>query len=279
MGCNEKGQWNKFAEKTGLPKIKEWDTKEKEVGAGISQDEEEKLLGQTSVTLKMVLKRMSCPEAQPWPSNMGWRGFRGDLIAAVGGLVVNDYRTDSLAVLFPITIGEKVRGGVKAVYEKREGQTGYITMRGGEWVERYGLFPYGYTAKVIKKYEFNFVVLVEGPRDALRLLKHGIPALAVLGANTMSRTKAIFIEVLGIDMIYVMPDNDTGGSAMWKNTQAVFKYTQIKRLRLPREYDSAGKLIKMDPFNSPKYVLDNLKDLLRKNNDWKPGKLYLEKKQ
>lgn len=277
LGCGKRGMWNEFADKAKLQHIKEWDTKEKEAAATVSPEVEESLLGQTGVTLKRLLSLMNAPEAQPWPDNINWRGFKGDLISAVGGLIVSDYRADSIAALFPVKIGGKIRGGVKAVYTKREGETGYITMK-GDWVDKYGLFPFDYTKRVIQRGKLNFVILVEGPRDALRLLKHGIPALAILGANTISRTKAIFVESLGLDIIYVMPDNDQGGSKMWSNVQAIIKHTELKRLRLPRDRDENGKIIKMDPFNAPAEIIDNLRDLLRKKNGWKSVKLYLEKK-
>jgi 5S rRNA maturation endonuclease (ribonuclease M5) len=279
LGCGKRGGWNTFARKTGLPKIKEWDNKEKEANAVVTQEVEDRLLGSTGLTLRMLLKVMGCPEAIPWPEFMEWRGFKGQLLAAVGGLIVNDYYNDGVGVLFPVRIGKKVRGGVKAVYEKKAGQTGYITMKGGEWVEKYGLFPYDYTQAVIKQGGFNFVILVEGPRDALRLLKLGIPALAILGANTMSKTKAMFIQNMDVSIIYAMPDNDTGGSAMWKNVQASFKTIPTKRLKLPRDRDEEGKLIPMDPFSASREVVSNLKNLLREKNRWTPCKLYLEKKQ
>jgi hypothetical protein len=75
-----------------------------------------------------------------------------------------------------------------------------------------------------------------------------------------------------------MPDNDQGGSKMWSNVQAIIKHTELKRLRLPRDRDENGKIIKMDPFNAPAEIIDNLRDLLRKKNGWKSVKLYLEKK-
>lgn len=282
LGCGEHGGWNKFAEKTNLPTIKEWNNKEKFVGEGLSKEAEEKMLGSDYLTVKRVLRVMRCEEAQPWPEQIPWRGFKGDLLNLVGGLIINDYYNDSVAALFPISISGKIRGAVKAVYEKKtKEQLGYVTMS-GEWVNSYGLFPFEFTRRMIKKFGFNFVVLVEGPRDALRLIKLGIPAIAVLGANTIGKTKALFIASLGVHMCYVMPDNDAAGTKLWTNLkEALGKRKQnVRRLKLPREKDENGKVIKMDPFSASREVISNLKTLLKEKNDWhKPNIFELRKKK
>lgn len=274
LGCGERGHWNKLAEVANLPTIKEWNSKEKRVGEVISEQDEESLLGDTGLTVRRVLKIMHCEEAQPWPENIPWRGFKGDLLNLVGGMIINDYYNDSIAALFPIKVAGKVRGAVKAVYEKKDKkQLGYVTMK-GEWVNSYGLFPFAFTKKMIEKNGFNFVILVEGPRDALRLLKLGIPAIAVLGANTIGKTKALYISSLGVDMYYVMPDNDRGGYALWKNLKGALKQFNTKRLKLPREYDGEGKLIKVDPFSADREVISNLKSLLREKHDWRKADIF-----
>lgn len=274
FGCGASGPWNKLAEKAGLKPIKEWDNKEKRVGNPITELEEHKLLGEEALTLRKLVKEMKCAEAQPWPKELDWRGFDGAFIREVGGHIINDNFNDTVAVLFPIKIAGKMRGGVKAIYVKRhKQQLGYVTMA-GEWVNSYGLFPYEFTKRMIRDNEFDFVVLVEGPRDALRLLKLGIPAIAMLGANTAGRTKLLYVENLGVGYVYAMPDNDQGGDALWKNIKARLskKSLTLKRLKLPREKGEDGKIIKMDPFCAPSWVMRNVKDLLRERHGWRKPK-------
>lgn len=270
LGCGARGGWNKFAKQIGAETIKEWDNKEKRIETTITKEEEENLLGETGMTIRKVLSIMDCKEAQPWPEEIPWRGFKGSLLAQVGGLIINDRFNDNVAALFPVKIGRKIRGAVKAIYRKRfDKQSSYLTMP-GPWINSYGLFPYDYTKKLIAEKEYNFVILVEGPRDALRLLKLGIPAIAVLGANTIGKTKAMYILSLGVDVIYAMPDNDRGGAALWKNLkEKLCKKSTIKRLKLPST-DEEGNKIKIDPFSAPRYVINNLKQLLKSKHDWKP---------
>lgn len=265
LGCGAHGNWNTFAEKTGLEQVKAWNGKEKTVEYSTARDEEA-LLGDSGITMSAVYKAMRCPEAQPWPTAMDWRGVNGNLIAAVGGKAINDERNDGIAVLFPVKIGRKIRGAVKAMFQKKTPtQLGYITME-GEWVKQFGLFPYSYAAKLIRRNDYKFVILVEGPRDALRLLAMGLPAISVLGANTIGKTKMLYITNLGVDQIYAMPDNDRGGSLLWKNIKR--HLPDARRLKLPRERDENNKLIKMDPFSAPYSIMKAVKVLMTERHGW-----------
>lgn len=258
-----------MAEVAGLQPIQEWNNKQQAVERVISVEEERKLLSSSSLTERDVLNNMGCTEAQPWPAGIKWRSFDGAFLQSIGAKIIHDTYADNVAALFLVKISGRVRGGVKAVYEKKQGGLGYLTMR-GEWVSSYGLFPYDYTKRLIQKHRFSFVILVEGPRDALRLLRLGIPAIAVLGANTIGKRKALFISSLGVDTVYVMPDNDKGGKALWENLKQRLTERGLvpKRLKLPREVDQNNKLIKMDPFNAPREVIKNLTTLLKERHSW-----------
>lgn len=270
FSCDEgRGPWNKFAEKTGLRTINEWNKTQSLDDSLISEELEDSLLGDTGITFKQVMKRMHHPEAMPWPSNMEWRGFPGWLLNKVGAHIVNDKHNDSVAVLFPVKISGKVRGGVKAIYEKKhKKQLSYINMKGA-WVQKYGLFPFMYAKKLIEKQKLRFIVVVEGPRDALRLCLNNIPAVCVLGAKNVTKTKMLFIESLELDAIYVMPDNDEGGEVFWKNVKANCT-NKPKKISLPKDVDECGNLIKMDPGEMPKKVLKRLVRMLEEKHDFIP---------
>lgn len=51
----------------------------------------------------------------------------------------------------------------------------------------------------------------EGPRDALRLLYYGIPAVAVLGAKVWSKTKRDLVIASGAELFVLWLDNDKAG--------------------------------------------------------------------
>lgn len=266
FGCGTKGRWNVLAKKMGLDKIQEWKTNTQPSDSLITKEIEDKLLGSDTLTFKSVLRLMRCEEAIRWPTHLDWRGFDGSLIHAVGGHMINDDYNDDIALLFPVKIQGRVRGAVKAIRERKsKKQLAYITMK-GDWVRDYGLFPYMYTQRILRKYRYDFVVLVEGPRDALRLISLGVPALAVLGATSMSDIKALLVSNLDVSNVYVMPDNDDGGDIMWATAKKFLKRAQtasVKRIKLPKLYDNAGKLIKIDPGNCSADLIDSVLRLFK----------------
>ena len=271
FGCGTKGPWNKLAEVAQLEKIKEWQKSSGVSETLVTPDIEESLLGDTGLTFKGVLRKMKCEEAIRWPTRLEWRGFEGQLIHDVGGHIINDERNESVGVLFPVKINGKVRGAIKAIYERKGKELAYVNMR-GDWSKKYGLFPYMYAHRIIRKRECPFVFIVEGPRDALRLCSLGIPAVAILGATSMSEVKAMLIVNLGVTHVYIMSDNDRGGDVMAKTVKQWLKKTEavkIRRLKLPRKKDKDGKLIKMDPGNAPKKIIRNIKDFLKEEHGYK----------
>lgn len=275
LGCDKSGGWNEFAEKTNLRQIKEWKKSDSINEQLVTQDLEDDLLGDTGITLSKMLTKMGCREAQKWPEHLDWRGFPGKLITKIGGHIIADDYNDDVAVLFPIKINGKTKGGVKAIYtRKSKKQLAYLTMR-GEWVKKYGLFPFAYTQKLVRRKKYKFVFLVEGPRDALRLISLGIPALAVLGATAMSEVKAMLVTSLGIDTVYIMSDNDNGGDVMARTVKRYLKKTEaveVTRITLPKKKDKKGNLIKLDPGNMPDDLVEDLVDLLKDEQGFKPKK-------
>jgi 5S rRNA maturation endonuclease (ribonuclease M5) len=274
FSCAEgKGGWNKFAEKTGLRKIKEWDLNERTASCIVSKADDEALLGEAGTSLKQLLTSLDALEAQPWPDYINWRGIPGKVVSAIGGMIISDNYNDDIGVLFPVVVRKKVKGAVKAVNQKRyKTQLGYITSP-GPWVKSAGLFPYDFVKSMIKEMDYDFVILVEGPRDALRLIKLGIPALAILGVNNLGTAKVRLLQNLGVSTIYVMPDNDKAGKEMWVRIKKFFEddqYILLRRLKLPKEKDEKGNIIKMDPFSAPKHVILALKEVLVKRNSWQP---------
>ena len=266
LGCSADGPWNEFAEQAGLPTIKEFESKQTYVSNVVTRDQEASLLGQDAGSMKSVLRALDAMEAQPWPPSIDWRGFSGKLLSRFGCYIAVDKADAGVALVLPVSVNNKIRGAVKAVYEKQEWtRTSYITSP-GNWVSSVGLLGSDQAKTIIKKYGRKYVVLVEGPRDVLRLLKRGIPACAVLGVKNISQRKMDLCFALGVDCVYAMPDNDSAGTDMWKLIKKLARDKYVRRLKLPRERDEKGRLIKMDPFSMSDDVLDEVFDLLEKRH-------------
>lgn len=262
FGCSEgRGPWNKLANKLGLPEIKEWQNFKENAG----QQLKVKLKSASLTEVDKLMGEIKSNVAIPWPEDKEWRGYKGKLINKLGGQMYNDPRKDELMLVFPIYINGKLRGGVRAFLKKIEKRASYLTTE-GSWVKSHGLFGYDLAKKLIRKRGLKKIVLVEGPRDALRLLSKGIPACAVLGTKNFNDKKALYLTALGVDEILVMPDNDRAGKEMWELVKAqVGNLCKTTYLRLPKEKDKAGKLIKLDPDSAPKEIIREVKKLVYKN--------------
>jgi DNA primase len=137
----------------------------------------------------------------------------------------------------------------------------------GPWIKEKGLFPYDYIKPKARK--CGYIVLVEGPRDALRLITDGIPALSVFGVQNFGVKKANFVSALGDVAVYIMSDNDAAGDVLFQKAKQSFKEIGIKvnRIKLPRKRDRSGNIIKMDPCSAPDTLIRNLKSLLREKHE------------
>lgn len=276
LGCGAKGTWNELARASGLREIPEWKLRSAaELSSSALGLRFKKMADRvsTSNTLKELMKSLGRSSYVKWPEELAWRGYSGTLIQACEGLLTQQH-TGHPVCFFPVKVGGKYVGGV-AAYLKKMFNTSYLTSR-GDWAKEKGLFPYSLMKETLKRYKLRYLVIVEGPRDALALIASGIPALAVLGAEQFSNTKMQLLQVLDLEMLYTMTDNDKGGKTLRRNIKKVAAdmHVPVTHLKLPVEYDEDGKLIKMDPDSAPKDIIREVRSLLRGSH----GKLIPAKK-
>ena len=181
LGCGESGPWNKLAEKLNLQTVKQGDYKVDK--ASVSSEERKRrknaLLG-NSILVEM-------PYGIPF-NDKTWRTIKGETIRQVGGILSLDTFTQETSLFFPLTIRGKLYSVLKAQLHKVKGQQSYILLD-SQSVKAHGIFPFDYVEAMLKTGKYTKFCLVEGPRDALRLIDRGIPALAILGTNMWSNTK------------------------------------------------------------------------------------------
>ena len=219
FGCGASGSWNALADKCGFPKFKEWNTYKTETTKATVDEE---------YTLTELLKTMRSG-SNPWPTNRRWRGFDGNLINDVGGILIDDSKTGGVSVFFPVYVGSYLRGGVKAAMKKEKHSLSYVTTK-GNWVKKYGLFLFEQVKLLRKKY----VIIVEGPRDALRLYEKGLPAIAILGSQNFGEGKALILSSLCPELVIVLPDKDDAGAKMKKLIkQYMSTYCRTISINLP----------------------------------------------
>lgn len=266
FGCGAKRGWNDLAETLGLHKFKDWEIGFKGNGSKRSERRKNKVITYetTDEELKRSLRTM---EMIPWPIYQSWRGYEGKIIKKLGGLFYNDPLTDEVMLFFPISVNKRFKGGVRAYLEKQVNGLSYLTTK-GNWVKDCGILGYEYVKKVLRKNGYTAIVIVEGPRDMLRLIANNIPAVAILGIENFTEKK--LMRILGMSSklttLYVMPDNDKAGKKMYNKIKELAEdYAEVKHLKLPREKDEEGNLIKMDPDDAPQDIIDSVRGILNKH--------------
>lgn len=256
--CPASGNWNKLADKLGFPKFKKW--QEDVTGMLIVNEiDEQALLGEK--TEKQYADSLRVDIISDWNNKKIWRGFSGKLMSKLQARFALDRHNDEPVLFFPVKIGGHTVGYVKALVDKTPGVLPYVSSS-GPWIKDKGLWPYDHIRKMIKK--VGYLVLVEGPRDALRLIMAGIPALCVFGVQNFGVKKATYVMALGDAAIYIMPDNDNAGKVLYTKAKDSFKELGVKlrRIKLPREKDKNGKIIKIDPCSASEKLIKNLKQQL-----------------
>lgn len=206
-----------------------------------------------------------------------WRGFRLDFLEDVGVKIALSQDTGRYYMYLPIQVKGKLKGYIKGQIVKPRSKKipSYINSK-GSWSRNYGLFPYDYAVKVMKAGGWATLVLVEGPRDALRLLKFGIPAICIMGTHSWSQKKMQLLEFSGATRIVLMLDGDAAGKACTrliktginsskeKVADPLDSLFEVKVVKLwnadvPEDFGDKG----YDPGNCPPEILVKVKKLIK----------------
>jgi hypothetical protein len=165
------------------------------------------------------------------PTNKVWRSIPTNFLIEVGARKVTNQWGSSFVYL-PVNVLGRERGYIKARLRKKEGYTSYINSK-GSWSAETGLFLYDY---VIKKFNKpRVVVLVEGPRDGLRLCMLGVPAISILGTQSWSDRKSRLLELSGADHAILCMDGDCAGIKAVSMIKG-----KLHRMMRVHEFDLAG---------------------------------------
>lgn len=107
------------------------------------------------------------------------------------------------------------------------------------------LFPMDFA----RSYGGKAIVVVEGPVDALKLLHHGIPSVAILGTNNIG-AKELLLLAYGYEKVFILFDNDPpneqgvrpGEVAALEFYERARKVMQAQILKLPENIKDPGVL-------------------------------------
>lgn len=257
FGCGARKNWNEIAKELNLKEIKglrKDGTLPAEYVVALDGKMKDQLLGNASLTFAELESNLGGMLSYLIEPEDKWRGFRGKLLRKIGcQITVDDY--DNKCLILPVVIDGEIIGGQKALWTKIKSKkvSSYFNMP-GDWILNKGLFPYDYTEKLLVKSGKDYVVLVEGARDALRLLRRGIPALAILGTNNWGKQKRALVLNLPINRVVIMMDADAPGV---KASNAIMKSLKGKITRhLIKLKDIEDEMIKRNNGNPLKEHID-----------------------
>lgn len=264
LGCHKTGEWNELASALNLTQIKEG---QKFVEDQVQFDAKkyDDLIDASVQTLEGLLKADGIMSFTPWDKQREWRTFKGDFLNEIGALnAVWKTSTGNILpiIYFPIKVDDEYVGGIRALLQKpkRKGMSSYFNSAGEGWASDKGLFPYVYVKRMMRKRKLHYVVLVEGPRDALRLIRAGVPALCVLGTNQFTEKKARLLNLLGPDLVIVLGDGDVSGRSLNRLAKKIMReYVKTVAVNLPiRPKPNA-----LDPGNMPVSMIRDLKEFAK----------------
>lgn len=214
FGCGQWRKWNDFATENGLqPFVQGNDTKVPPqrfdyIDDRLLPDEEQEVsdLGIERYRLSPLNAKAADYLGLP---DQTWRGFSFGFLRKVGCELFYHRDKERYFVFLPVYVKGTLRGYIKGLAVKYK-KIGYLNAP-GSWALKSGLFPYDYAVKLMHEKGHKTLVLVEGPRDALRLLKAGIPALCILGTQSWSPEKVLLLEQSGAESLALCMDGDSAG--------------------------------------------------------------------
>lgn len=268
-GCGKKVTWNELAPVIGLKAFAHQKPKDEFLNLSFlpsdsdfsTQEQKEKI-------------RFS-----KLPRDKKWRGISTNLLIELGAKKCEVCHPEhgwlKPKLYLPVIIRGKERGYIKARFRKHAEYPSYINST-GQWSKTHGLFPYDTAVKLMRKLKTKTIVLVEGPRDALRLISEGIPAMCILGTQSWTATKTKVLELSGCTQVILMMDGDCAGIAATKKLRKELKsmfdlkivklwamrtspYLQFNHLPEPSKAAKKANVSLWDPGNSPVWILDKIK--------------------
>jgi|SRR6478736_5179504 len=270
-GCGQHGNWDEIAPKLGLKSFKRGKPKEEFANLQIlnSRDDDD---------TEFVQEKFEFSEI---PKNKKWREISTNLLRSIGAKVCRpvhkEYGLLKPRLWLPVMINGELRGYIKARFRKHSDFPSYINAK-GKWSKTHGLFPFDSSIALMNELGSRTIVLVEGQRDALRLIAMGIPALCILGTQSWSDTKAKLLELAGVERLILLMDGDCAGKEATKllkpRVGTMFKivvlklwkikgspYIQFKDEENPTKAAKKADVTLWDPGNCPKWILKKIKRL------------------
>lgn len=252
LGCKRSGTWNELAQRIGM---RVWD--KNSVSDVLYITRTKKSINSTP--------EVEDPLLSPW--NGRWKSYGPKFLRKFGAKKLWDPRNREYYLYLPMTYIGEYYGYVRArLHEDSPGPKYWFPPNITK-----PMYPIDY----LLEYDTRVVVLVEGVGDALRCLRYGLPALAILGTSVTTFMREQ-LETLGAETLIICMDGDEAGY------RAVFGYKSEAGSSIPglvdelhSEYDIrvlfppvpdlTEDVLKHDPDSMPYTYIEVLKHLVVSN--------------
>lgn len=280
-GCGHSGPWDDIADRLGLQPFKKGPPKEERANS-------------LQILAKMHTASKNSngyreDKFKFWklPPNKLWRTIPTNLLIELGGKLCYKWSDEyqrwgsTKYIYMPVYINGVQRGFFRARLKKDESDqklaSYYLAAAdGSNWSKTHGLWPYDRAVNLMRELQSSTMVIVEGQRDALRLLMLGIPAMCIFGTQSWSSNKCKLLELAGVERVVTLMDGDPAGieatQKIAPSLQSMFEAKIIKLwtikgspyLKVENADDPAAEIkkrkLKMwDPGNCPQWILDKIR--------------------
>jgi hypothetical protein len=281
-GCGTKARWDDLAPRLGLQPYERGKPKEEHAVDLLMQ---KGLAAVENTTDKRYVEW----KLKTWklPRNKVWRTIPTNFLLELGGEMCyrwyDEYERwgSTKFIHLPVMInGDKAGYFLARLRKDKEGRPSYILAPSVDksfgWSKDYGLWPFDYTLEMMRRLKTHTVVLVEGQRDALRLILQGIPAMCIFGTQSWTDNKAKLLEIAGVERALCFFDGDCAGIKATKviapRLVPFFEVTKLKLWRMkgspwlkfehedePTKAAKAAGVTLWDPGNCPQWIIDRIK--------------------
>lgn len=194
--CEKKGHWNEYARLRGLETFAVDDTRLQDFDALRAQFDR-----------LTVERQIETPDwLEPWQGT--WRGVSFETLASMPSYRWYDGASKGYRILWPVYMDGVFRGCTSARIDPNDRIVPKTRNLGGLDATR---TLFGFDHRLVRS--SRAVVLVEGQFDAIRLLDHAIPAVAIMGTGTWNPLKLQRLAARGIERIVLAMDGDGAGAA------------------------------------------------------------------
>lgn len=215
-GCGRTAGWNELAATLGLERLAKFGfpkdgsvpiTPENRFLTELFQ-EKKTVASQEDI----VLMDLTDPIAKRIGVSRRWRGFSTSFLKEIGVKIAFNEESRRYYMWLPVFIRSKLCGHILASIKKPTDKAipSYLNAS-GVWSLKRGLFPFDSAIALMIKRGLKTLVVVEGPRDALRLISLGYPAVSMLGTHSWTDSKSRHLELSGVERLVVMMDGDSAG--------------------------------------------------------------------